>query len=70
MLKEVEGMSIKEVSDCVGISQSNVKVRLHRAKNTLKEKSQVLILNKEIDVFEFGDSKCDNIAERIMSVIN
>ncbi|MEQ9009492.1 MAG: sigma-70 family RNA polymerase sigma factor, partial [Ekhidna sp.] len=32
IMKEVEGMSIAEISDCLEITESNVKVRIHRAK--------------------------------------
>jgi RNA polymerase sigma-70 factor (ECF subfamily) len=67
VLKEVEEMSIKEVSDCLNISPSNTKVRLHRAKNMLKEKLYELSIDKNI--FEFGHSKCDRITENVMKRI-
>lgn len=35
LLKEVEELSVKEISDIMGISQSNVKVRLYRARKKL-----------------------------------
>lgn len=68
MLKEIEEMSISDISDCLNISKSNVKVRLHRAKNTLKEKLYELTSNKE-DVFGFGFSRCDTITEKVMVTI-
>ena len=37
IFKEIEGMSVEEISDSLGISKVNVKVRLHRAKSMLKE---------------------------------
>ena len=37
MLKEVEELSIKEISGMVGISQSNVKIRLYRARKKLAD---------------------------------
>ncbi len=68
VLREVEEMSIKEISECLNISVSNVKVRLHRAKGMLKEKLYELsIVNKE--VFEFGNSKCDKITGNVMGFI-
>jgi RNA polymerase sigma factor (sigma-70 family) len=36
-LRDVEGLSTREVADVVGISEANVKQRLHRARRMLKE---------------------------------
>lgn len=36
-LRDVEGLSTREVADVVGISEANVKQRLHRARQMLKE---------------------------------
>lgn len=68
MLREIEGMKIKEISECLDVSISNVKVRLHRAKSMLKEKLYELTANKE-DVFGFGFSKCDRITDTVMCKI-
>ncbi len=67
ILQEVEEMSIKEISDCLDISVSNVKVRIHRAKTLLKEKLFKIAENKTI--FEFGFSRCDRITENVMRLI-
>ncbi len=68
ILKEIEEMSIKEISECMDISTSNVKVRLHRAKNMLKE--NIYSITKEQEgVFEFGNSKCDAITDAIMRIV-
>eukprot|EP00767_Chilomastix_cuspidata_P007847 gnl/Chilomastix_cuspidata/8709.p1 GENE.gnl/Chilomastix_cuspidata/8709~~gnl/Chilomastix_cuspidata/8709.p1 ORF type:complete len:204 (-),score=5.54 gnl/Chilomastix_cuspidata/8709:33-644(-) len=37
VLRDMEGFSTKEVSDIVNISESNVKVRLHRARSFVRE---------------------------------
>lgn len=67
MLKEVEEMSLKEISECLNISVSNVKVRHHRAKNMLKAKLFEHIVNGEI--FEFGFNRCDKITDKVMRFI-
>ena len=67
IMKEVEKMSIKEISACLDLTTSNVKVRLHRAKNILKEKLFEQQLNQ--DIFEFGFSRCDKLVERVLSRI-
>ena len=39
-LREIEGLSTREVAEVVGISEANVKTRLHRAR---------LVLRKELE---------------------
>ncbi|NMH86655.1 sigma-70 family RNA polymerase sigma factor [Flavivirga algicola] len=64
MLSEVENMSMKEISDCLDLSTSNVKVRIHRAKHMLKNK--LYELSQKPNVFEFGFSKCDDLVDIVM----
>ncbi|HET8885803.1 MAG TPA: sigma-70 family RNA polymerase sigma factor [Salinimicrobium sp.] len=68
VLKELENMSIKEISCCLNISESNVKVRFHRAKSALREKLYTLSLNQE--VFEFGFGNCDLLTRKVMDRIS
>ena len=37
----LEGLSMKEIADVIGISESNVKVKIHRVKAQLKQKLKV-----------------------------
>lgn len=67
ILKEVEGMSLKELAVALDLRVSNVKVRLHRAKAMLKENLYDLSIDNE--VFEFGFSRCDNITKQVMNRI-
>ncbi len=64
MLSEVENMSIKDISDCLDVSVSNVKVRIHRAKHMLKDK--LYKLSQKPNIFEFGFSKCDDLVDYVM----
>jgi len=68
ILREVEEMSTAEVSQCLRLSESNVKVRLHRAKNILKEKLFEASQNK--DIFEFGFHQCDRLTDLVMQKIS
>jgi len=68
VLREIEEMSIKEISQCLNISVSNVKIRIYRAKEILKEKLYTLSINK--DIFGFGFRICDRITENVMHLIN
>ncbi len=67
IMKEVEGMSIAEISDCLDLSISNVKVRIHRAKAMIKE--SLYDQSQATTLFEFGFSKCDDLVERVMNEI-
>ena len=68
ILREVEGLSINEVSSCLALTESNVKVRLHRAKSKIKE--NLYDLSTKNDLFEFGLSKCDKLVDKVMRAIN
>jgi len=67
ILKEVEGLSNEEVAESLGLSDSNIKVRLHRAKTLLKDSLLKLSVTRE--VFEFGNSRCDAIVSFVMKKI-
>ena len=67
IMYETEDVGVKENSDCLGISVSNVKVRLHRARIMIKESLFDLSIDQEI--LEFGFSKCDDITDKVMKVI-
>ena len=67
ILKEVEGMKNPAIAIALNISESNVKVRIHRAKKLLKE--QLLKMSSFTELFEFGNSRCDRIVEWVMARI-
>lgn len=67
MMKEVEEMSLKEIAIALDLTLSNVKVRLHRAKEMLK--NELYELSSEKEIFEFGFGRCDRITEGVMNNI-
>lgn len=67
IMKEVEEMSLKEISTVLDITLANVKVRLHRSKEMLKER--LLEQSATNNVFEFGFSRCDRITATVMNSI-
>lgn len=67
VLKEVEEMSLKEIAIAMDLTVSNVKVRIHRSKEMLREK--LLEIVNEKNIFEFGFGRCDRITERVMNNI-
>lgn len=67
VLKEVEGLDNFQIQESLGLTESNIKVRLHRAKKLLKE--SLLESTSKGDVFEFGNSRCDSVVEFVMNRI-
>lgn len=67
MLQQVEGLSNPEIADCLKLTDSNVKVRLHRAKNLLKE--ELFKSTNDDSIFEFGNHRCDAVVSNVMQRI-
>ena len=67
IMKEVEGMRIRDIAEILGITESNVKVRVHRAKAMIKE--NLYKSSKKEELFEFGSHKCDHLVHTIMGII-
>jgi RNA polymerase sigma-70 factor (ECF subfamily) len=44
LLRDIEGLSIKESADMLEISETNAKVRLHRARSALKKELEPLLV--------------------------
>lgn len=68
VLREIEGMSHAEVAQSIDVTESNAKVRLHRAKSMLRHRLYRLTEGGEI--FTFGNEHCDRLVERVMSKIS
>ncbi|HMN04582.1 MAG TPA: RNA polymerase sigma factor [Flavobacteriales bacterium] len=67
MLREVEEMSVGEVSQSLDISEANVKVRLHRAKNMVKD--ALMGAQEPASAFGFGNAHCDALVAAVMARI-
>ena len=67
ILREMENISIKECSEILNISEVNVKVRLLRARNLLK--NDLLKSFDKNEILTFGNKRCDNIVENVMNYI-
>jgi len=67
IMKEVEEMSLKEIGIALDLTIANVKIRLYRSKEMLKDKLYEVTNDK--NVYEFGFSKCDRITENVMELI-
>lgn len=66
-LRELNGMSTTETADAVGITETNVKVRLNRAKYMLRQSIEKMYAPG--DIFEFNLVYCDSMVNRVMNQI-
>ena len=69
MLRDVEEMSTTETAEALGISEHNVKVRLHRARAILRKKlySHAALETKE--AFAFLGARCDRLVRNVLARI-
>jgi RNA polymerase sigma factor (sigma-70 family) len=67
MMREIEGMSTLETAECLEISETNVKARLSRARDMLRDK--LLKIYQPAELFEFNLVRCARIAANVMSKI-
>jgi len=67
VLREVEGLSVEETAEYLGIPPATVKTRDHRARNLLRS-----YLSENIDAtipqtFPFLGARCDSIVEKVLA---
>lgn len=63
MLRLIEGLSTKETAQSLDISESNVKVSLHRAKKQLAENLEDNTIQALKEEFSFATDRCDRIVK-------
>ncbi len=66
-LRELNGLNVKETAEVLDISETNVKVRLNRAKSMLK--NELANMYAPGEVYEFNLIYCDRIVEKVMGRI-
>ena len=66
-LRELNGMSTAETAEAIGISETNVKVRLNRAKAMLRKEIEKTYTPE--DIYEFNLIYCDRIVDAVMKRI-
>ena len=66
-LRELNGLNVAETAEALDITESNVKVRLNRAKGMLQKEIKKMYSPEEI--FEFNLIYCDTMVNRVMAKI-
>jgi RNA polymerase sigma-70 factor (ECF subfamily) len=69
MLREVEGLSTAETAECLGISESLVKTRLHRARAALRREMENRSRAALSEAFPFHLSRCDRVVATVFARI-
>lgn len=67
VMREVQGMSSNETMEALNLGESNVKIRLNRAKEMLRAQLQQLWNPHEI--MEFNLVRCDRIVNNVMQAV-
>jgi RNA polymerase sigma-70 factor (ECF subfamily) len=67
-LREINGLNVSETAEMLNISETNVKVRLNRAKTMLR--SEIENSYSVNELFEFNLIYCNAMVENIMKIID
>jgi RNA polymerase sigma-70 factor (ECF subfamily) len=65
-LRVIEETDTEETAECLGLSEANVKVRLHRARALLREKIDKRIGIGVRKVYQFDGERCDRIVRSVL----
>jgi RNA polymerase sigma-70 factor, ECF subfamily len=70
VLRIVEGLSLEETSDLLGIKIETVKTRLHRARSLLKKAIDHQLVSALSEAFPFAGTRCERITDRVLQRLN
>jgi RNA polymerase sigma-70 factor, ECF subfamily len=62
----IEGMSVEETADLLGLQPQTVKTRLHRARRLVREQLDEQIGPVLIDAFPFAGRRCERMTNAVM----
>jgi RNA polymerase sigma-70 factor (ECF subfamily) len=62
----MEGLSIEETSELLGVKPETVKTRLHRARTMLRENVERRIGPVVMDAFPFAGRRCEGLTQAVL----
>lgn len=62
----IEGMSVEETAEALGLHPKTVKTRLHRARRLVREQLEAQIGPVLMDAFPFAGKRCERVTENVM----
>lgn len=66
VLRVVEGLDVRETSECLELNQSTVRTRLFRAQRQLRADLSRRLQGESSEIFDFGAERCDRVVERVL----
>ncbi|HEY4592558.1 MAG TPA: RNA polymerase sigma factor [Thermoanaerobaculia bacterium] len=69
-LREIELLSTEETADALGLSVENVRVRLHRAKRSLRQTVDERIGREVRRLYLFDGARCDRLVENVFAALH
>lgn len=69
VFREVEGFSTAETAECLGLSPANVKVRLHRARATLRDEIDQQLGVETRQLYGFDGERCERLTRALLERI-
>jgi RNA polymerase sigma-70 factor (ECF subfamily) len=69
VMRVVENLSTQETAECLNLSEANVKVRLHRARELLRTWIDDRIGVEARKLYQFDGRRCDRIVDRVIGRI-
>jgi RNA polymerase sigma-70 factor, ECF subfamily len=70
MTRVIEGMSVEETAELLGIQPETVKTRLHRARRLVREELDKHIGPVLMDAFPFAGRRCDRMTNAVLQRLN
>jgi RNA polymerase sigma-70 factor (ECF subfamily) len=68
-LREIENLSTEQTAELLGLTVENVRVRLHRAKRTLRQSLDRRIGREVRRLYLFNGPLCDRMVERVFAAL-
>ena len=70
VMRRLEHLTTGETAKLLGLSEWNVRIRLHRARKLLKNRLHGKVGEAVDEVYEFGGVRCARITERVMRALS
>jgi RNA polymerase sigma-70 factor, ECF subfamily len=67
VLRDIEEMSTAETAEALSLTEANVKVRLHRAHDLLRNELLSMARSSSAEAFGFHASRCDRVVSNVLA---